>query len=39
LGQVHIEIDNDENNKKAGKTSKIGRIVREKSEDESKSDD
>jgi hypothetical protein len=36
---VHLEIDNDENNKKTGRTSKLGKIVREKSEDESKSDD
>lgn len=39
LGQVHIEIDNDENNKKGGKKSKLGKIVRDRSEDESKSDD
>lgn len=36
---MHLEIDNDENNKKTGRTSKLGKIVREKSEDESKSDD
>ena len=39
LGQVHLEIDNDENIKKAGRTSKLGKIVRERSEDETKSDD
>jgi len=39
LAQVHLEIDNEEGNKKGGKTSKLGRIGRDKSEDESKSDD